>query len=317
MKMRKVWVVAAVAVLLIMLCGCQGSPRISIPLIKITNPGECGLFEWDVEKNEIVDLGKPLFENHEDPHSLERTLWNGHDQFILADDRTRVLETNSALSVNYRKSNREAFSKNYTLLKESDGSYALKGGDQDSHFRIELSVSIDGKDVRGDQLGRSGFYVDDTGQTLSILLNSFSFELNRIVLYIYRMNLADGTSQIHDVKDCPTTLSPALPPAGTNVLAIDGSFHVLSSKEVSTIAASTQVAETTFDVSTLRNSRYFNTKTTHGYLMTRLGYYEGRYIISVVADPQTVSEATYLCLVDRGSIVAAIKVDSEYIAPNL
>lgn len=315
MKKWKMWV--STIVLLSMLCACRSAPRAFIPLMKVSNLGECRLCKWDTEKNEIVDIGRPLFENSEDPHSLLYTLWDGHDCFILSDDRTRVLETNGPVSVDLRKSNRQVFYEDYTLLKEDDNSFVLQVRDQEYRFRVEANVSIDGECVRGERLGLSGFCVDEAAQTVSILLNAFSFELNRINLYICQVSLADGVSRIQEVKNCPTTLSPAFPPIGTNVLAIHGEFHVLSNTQISRISADTCEAESVFEVLTLRNSRHFATKKTHGYLMTRLGYYDGKYVVSVIADPQTVSEASYLCLVDRGNVVAVTKVDSEYIAPNL
>jgi hypothetical protein len=54
-KKWKMWVLTIV--LLSMLCACRSAPRAFIPLMKVSNLGECRLCKWDTEKNEIVDSG--------------------------------------------------------------------------------------------------------------------------------------------------------------------------------------------------------------------------------------------------------------------
>ncbi len=137
-------------------------------------------------------------------------------------------------------------------------------------------------------------------QTVWILLNAFSFELNRINLYICQVSLADGASRIQEVKNCPTTLSPAFHSIGTNVLAIHMSFCVKQHTDIRDLRGYLRGrkrirGQSSQELTTLA------TKKTHGYLMTRLGYYDGKYVVSVIADPQTVSEASYLCLIDRAT----------------
>lgn len=308
---------AVLVMLMVAVCACQGVPRMTIPLLGVSNLGDCGLYGWDVREGKIVDKGTPLFKNAENRHSLLYTTWDGAARFILDDRNTTVVGSDSTMSVDYRRGWREAYCGPYVLSKEDDRSFALKGGGQNRHFRLESSVLVDGMDVRGDELGLSGFLVDPGGETISILLDTFWHEANRIKLYIGRVNLRDGTSQIREVKDCPTSLSPAFPPTGNNVIAMDGAFFVLSYTEVTRVDVDTETAVRVFDVSTLGGSRRFVGRRGQHCLMTSLGYFDGRLVVVVVADSQTASEATYLCLLDEGNVVASIKVDSEYVVPNL
>lgn len=315
--MRTTKAAVSLVMLLITMCACRGAFKEvpDVPLLRVDISGECSLCEWEVEKNEIVNREKPLFMNDKYRHSLLHTRWDGHSKFVIYDDMTSVLSNGSLAEVTFRQARREAYYGDYVLSKDDNGLYALRHANQERELSLDSSVQIDGKDVRGDELGLAGFYAD--GDKIHILLNTWSEVESRVKLYICVVDWRVGTSEIYEVGNCPSTMSPAFPPAGTHVIPADRAFLVLTDQEVSKVSIDTRTAEKVLDVLAVANSSYLKGENKHFYLFTRFGYYEGKIIVTVVGDDQMPSEVTYLCLVDKGEVVASVQVDAEYVAPNL
>ena len=108
-NMKETIILILTVVFIIPLCSCQ-SKNISeqnIPLLCISDSGECFSYNWDTCSNSITKTDNVLFENHEDPHTLMYTLWNGYNKYVIYDGRTKVLDDST--NVLYREYRREFY----------------------------------------------------------------------------------------------------------------------------------------------------------------------------------------------------------------
>ncbi|NLP36099.1 MAG: hypothetical protein GX357_00400 [Firmicutes bacterium] len=140
---------------------------------------------------------------------------------------------------------------------------------------------------------------------------------NQIKLYIGKVDYLHGICELNEIANCPKTLSPALPPAGVNVIATDHSFFVFSHTQICKINLGNYTAEILLDIATLSGTDYFKNENKKDFLFHRIGFYDGKLLVTIVGDWQLYTENYYLCLIDDTGFVATIKADSEYILPNL
>lgn len=304
--------------ILCILCACQNKPDLSIPLLKISyDTGGCSLYEWNVEKEEIVSKEKTLFINKEDPFSLLYTYWNGKDKFILYDNSTQVINNDNSVTVSFRENRRESYFQDYILLKKDDNSLILKTEKESYNIPLESTIITNGEEFFIEELALSGFYVKEN--KVYVLLNNFSTEENCIKLYILEADYNSGISELCEVENCPNTLSPSLPPAGNNVMPLNNSFYVFNYTQIFEIDIDSKTAKEIVNIAELKNEDYLKSQNKKDYLINRIGKYNNYIIIDVIGDWQLSSEENYICLLDldNRNTIALIKADFEYAIPNL
>lgn len=309
--MKKAAVLILTVILAVTLCSC-GSGKTQeqkIPLLCVENSGECYLCTWATGADSITQMSDKLFQNKEQPQSLSYTLWDGQNKYIIYDEQTEVLD--DSIDASYRQ-HRIAYYGGYTLMKDGDA-YTLKSENTERSFTIDPNTPVGEKSF--DQCGLSGFYVKD--DQIHIMVNAFSMDDGYIVLYILKFDMSNNRVEaVSEIKNPPKTLSPANPPGGSNVIALDGAFIVFSDTQIYEINIEKCSAKTLFDVETAKKAK-IGDSSHNAYLIERMGFFDNALVLCIVGDSQTAFEEQYLCVVDKGEISSSIEVDAEYILPNI
>lgn len=290
--------------LIFLICACNKSMNIDIPLLVQGDDGFARRAQWNTKENRI-EYTEPKVLSTKD-YSGE-FFWDGKNRLILPMKAKEPLYEQLDLDIYRQEDQYILYYKDTTLKNIEKKIYTLSKDGKDYTFDLESGHGKPEFDLSDCVI--SSYMVSD--DELYILWNRFSKDINAIELIITKVDYKTGGMSCSKVKQAPG-FSPATPPMICNILQTDKGFIAFNEKVVVLIDIhKNEVGKI------IENKDLAAVQEESRPIIDKVGFYEDYIIVRAYRFAKTSDVQEYkLYLVDNSSSVLEIEVTDRIYFPN-